>query len=109
MKIGLSVKAPLFLLFCVVSTTAALGQVGPGAAPLASTYVVPDHPMHASPTSLPQAQSLFQGSGLVTIAQGELPLWEVAPKHKEIPLGDAARQERKEHATAKKARVVWEN
>jgi hypothetical protein len=106
---GLSVKTTLFLLFCLVSTPGALGQAGLGGAPLASTYNVPDHPMHASPTSLATAQSLFQGSGLVTIAQGELPLWEVAPKHKEIPLGDAARQERKEHETAKKARVVWEN
>jgi hypothetical protein len=107
MKTGSSVKVTLFLLFCLVSTTGALGQAG--GVSMASTYVAPDHPMHASATPLATAQSLFQGSGLVTVAQGELPLWEVAPKHKEIPLGDAARQERKKHETAKKARVVWEN
>jgi len=56
-----------------------------------------------------QAQSLFVGSGLVTVAQGEMPLWEAVPERQEIPLGDAARRERKEHATAKKARKVWEN
>jgi hypothetical protein len=109
MKIDLSVKATLFFLFCLVCTTGALGQVGVGGAPMGPTYDVPDHPMHASSAPMAQTQSLFVGSGLLTIAQGELPLWEVAPKHKEIPLGDTARQERKEHETAKKARVVWEN
>jgi hypothetical protein len=107
MNMALSMKVTLFLVFCLVCVTGAFGQSA-GAAYMQSTYVAPDHPMHAAAEPMGQMQSLFAGSG-VTIAQGELPLWEVAPKHKEIPLGDTAREERKEHATAKKARVIWEN
>jgi hypothetical protein len=107
MNMALSMKITLFLVFCLVCVTGAFAQSG-SVAYMVSTYVAPEHPMHAAPAPLSQGQSLFTGSG-VTIAQGELPLWEVAPKTKEIPLGDRAREERKEHATAKKARVVWEN
>jgi hypothetical protein len=107
MIVAKSMKTTVLLVFCLVCVSGAFGQAA-GTAYMQSTYVAPDHPMHAAPEPMGQAQSLFAGSG-VTIAQGELPLWEVAPKHKETPLGDTARQERKEHATAKKARVVWEN
>jgi hypothetical protein len=106
MNMALSVKTTLFLVFCLVCVTGAFGQAG--VPTLAPSFIAPDHPLQASAAPMGQVQSLFVGSG-VTIAQGELPLWEVAPKRKEIPLGDAARQEKKEHANAKKARVVWEN
>ena len=43
------------------------------------------------------------------MAQGEMPLWEAVPERREIPLGDAARELKKEHANVKKARKVWEN
>jgi len=105
MKIALSVKMTLFLVFCLVCVTGAFGQAS---AYMGSTYVAPTHPMHAAPEPMGQVQSLFTGGG-VTMAQGELPLWEVVPEKKEVPLGDTARQEKKEHATVKKARVVWEN
>jgi len=107
MNTALSVKMTLFLVFCLVCVTGAFAQAG-ASAYLESTYAAPSHPMHAAPEPMGQAQSLFTG-GETTMAQGELPLWEVAPKKKEIPLGDTAREERKEHATVKKARVVWEN
>jgi hypothetical protein len=109
MRMTVSVRTALFLGFCLASATGALGQAGVGSAPMGDTYAPPDHAMHASPTPLAQAQSLFQGSGLVTVAQGEMPLWEAVPERQEIPLGDTARRERKEHATVKKARKVWEN
>jgi len=44
-----------------------------------------------------------------TSAKGERPLWEVAPEWHAIPLGDIARELKQEHATAKKAEIVWEN
>jgi len=109
LKTALSMKVTFFLLFCLLITTGALGQTGAGSAPLSSTYMVPDHSMHASSQPMAQVQSLFPSSSSIDIAQGELPLWEVAPEHQEIPLGDAARLQKKEHATVKKARVVWEN
>ncbi len=107
LKMGLSVT--VFLL-CLLMSTGALAQAGGlGAAPMGSTFTVPDHAMHASPQSVAQAQSLFPSASTVSVAEGELPLWEVAPEHHEMPLGDAARLQKKEHATDKKARVVWEN
>jgi len=108
MNMAVSVKMTLVLVFCLVCVTGAFGQAAGSSANMQPTYIAPSHPMHAAPEPMGQVQSLFTGSE-VTIAQGELPLWEVAPEHKEIPLGDSARKERKEHATAKKARVVWEN
>jgi len=42
------------------------------------------------------------------MAQGERPAWEVMGSAEEMPLGDAAREYRKEQATAEKARIVWE-
>lgn len=102
-------KMTVFLVFCLLMATAALGQTGGGSAPLSSMYVVPDHSMHASAQPMAQAQSLFSSSNSIDIADGEMPLWEVAPEHHELPLGDAARLQKKEHETVKKARVVWEN
>jgi len=56
-----------------------------------------------------QEQSLLQGSGSVYVAEGERPLWEVAPKEPPaVPLGDVARAYRKQHETAKKAQFVYQ-
>jgi hypothetical protein len=106
---AISMKMTFLLLLCLFLTAGALGQVAAGTAPMASTYNAPDHAMHAFPQSVAQGQSLFPSSGMVTIASGELPLWEVAPEHHDMPLGEAARLQKKEHATDKKASVVWEN
>ncbi|HXY08048.1 MAG TPA: hypothetical protein VEI52_09380 [Terriglobales bacterium] len=76
---------------------------------MGSSYAAPDHPMHAYSVPMAPTQSLFSGTGLVTVAQGEMPLWEAVPERQEVPLGDTARRERKEHANVKKARKVWEN
>ena len=110
MRITVSVKTALFLGFCLASATGAMGQyaASAGYAPMATTFTPVDHTMHASSMPLATAQSLFQGSG-DTVAQGEMPLWEAVPERREIPLGDAARELKKEHANVKKARKVWEN
>jgi hypothetical protein len=50
----------------------------------------------------------LQEVGGVTMAQGEMPVWEIFRPENETPLGDAARDYRKEHAAAQKARIVWE-
>jgi len=76
---------------------------------MSAMFAPSDHAMHASAAPMAQTQNLFAGSGLVTVAQGEMPLWEAVPERQEIPLGDTARRERKEHATVKKARKVYEN
>jgi hypothetical protein len=55
-----------------------------------------------------QEQNLLIGSGNAQ-AHGVRPLWEVYVSSQAMPLGDAARLLRKEHSSAKKADVVWEN
>jgi hypothetical protein len=99
-------KTTVFAL-CLLCATAALGQSA--GAPSLQSLQFASHPQSASPQPMAQEHSLLEGSGTVTIAHGELPLWEVAPKIHEVPLGDAARAQKKEHAKVKKAKVVWEN
>ncbi len=99
-------KTTLFAL-CFLCATAALGQSG--GAPLNSSVQFSSHSDHAGPAAMAQEQNLWGGSGSVVSAQGERPVGEVVPEKYEMPLGDAARIQRKEHATVKKAQVVWEN
>ena len=105
-------KTALFVAFCLCAT-AALAQVGGGSmgyASLSSTTQMMSHDQHASGHDMAPEQNLWSGTGGVYTAQGELPLWEVAPKHPpETPLGDVARAYRKEHETAKKAQFVYQN
>ena len=50
---------------------------------------------------------LISGNNLS--GHGVRPLWELMPVHHEVPLGDTARMLKQQHATAKKAEIVWEN
>jgi hypothetical protein len=100
-----AMKMALFL-FCVLCTTAALGQYSPV---LASTTQPAVHPMHAAQQPMGMEQSLL-GSGAITTAQGEMPLSEVPmPEPHIVPLGDVARMLKQEHASAKKAEKTWTN
>jgi len=99
-------KTTLFAL-CFLCATSALGQSG-GSAVLSNPLQFSSHSDHAGPATMAQEQNLW-GSGSVVSAQGERPVGEVVPEKYEMPLGDAARIQRKEHATVKKAQVVWEN
>lgn len=48
------------------------------------------------------------GGGTYSYAQGERPLWEFGPVSEPRPLGDIARELRKEKQSAKKAEIVFE-
>jgi hypothetical protein len=92
---------------CFLCATAALGQ---SFAPAAlSNDVQPfqmnSHPAHATQHPMAAEQSLLDSSSYV-YAQGERPLWELAPVTVAVPLGDVARMFRQEHLTAKKADFV---
>jgi hypothetical protein len=103
-------KTTLFLL-CLLFTAAAFGQSAAGGSALNAqpqVFQFASHAQHASRQPLGQAQNLLETSGF-TYARGERPLWEVAPVSVVTPLGDTARMLRTEHASAKKAAVVWEN
>src|SRR5271165_2789967 len=99
-----AMKATWFLL-CFLGATAALGQSFSVAA-LSSVEPQPlqmaSHPAHASQHPMETEQNLIGNSAYV-YAQGERPLWEVAPVTVSVPLGDVARALRQEHLTAKKA------
>jgi len=72
-----------------------------------SVWTAPDHSLRATRHSLAPEYDLRELGG-ITMAQGELPAWEVLSPAAETPLGDVARDYRIEHATARKARIVWE-
>lgn len=76
---------------------------------LSSSVQFSSHADHAGPAGMAQEQNLWGSSGSVTVARGEQPVGEVVPESYEMPLGDAARIQRKEHAVDKKSEVVWEN
>jgi len=104
-------KTALFLFALCFVATGAFGQNAIGAGAMSNQPQIvefPDHPQHASQRPLAHEESVLVPSGIVS-AQGERPLWEVAPTVKVVPLGDVARMFKKEHESAKKAEIVWEN
>ena len=103
----------VFFLFCVMCATAAFGQGVAGATVLSAEPVaiaIPSHPAHATQKDMLTEQSLL-GTSCYVSAHGERPLWEVAPKKVEVPLGDVARAYRKDKDTegTKKSANVVEN
>ncbi|MFZ3212850.1 MAG: hypothetical protein WA188_15210 [Terriglobales bacterium] len=94
---------PLLLLLGV----GAFGQIGGGSPQMESVWTPPDHALHAEPHAMSAEHDLREHSG-VSMARGELPAWEVLRPAEEIPLGDVARDYRREHASARRARIVWE-
>lgn len=103
-------KATLFALF-LLSASAAFGQTASGVSALSNeptVFRMTSHSERAAYSQLGHEQNLSESS-TITIAQGERPLWEVAPVHVEVPLGDIARALREEHAKVKKADFVREN
>ena len=107
-------KTAIFL-FCVVCTTGSFGQNVVGGSAAQSTISsqpqpiqMVSHPEHATLQPLAAEQNLL-GNSTYSYARGERPLWEVAPVKIVAPLGDTARNLRKEHAVAKKATKVFED
>jgi hypothetical protein len=98
----------IFLMVCLLSASAAFSQNYVGylnSEP--QVYHAPDHPAHASYAPIAQETSIV-GGGAVSIATGEKPASDF-PQKVAMPLGDAARELKKQHAQVKKARKVWEN
>jgi hypothetical protein len=71
-------------------------------------YEFRSHVEQAAPQAMGEERNLLISSGS-TQAHGVRPLWEVHVSSQTVPLGDTARLLRKEHSSAKKADVVWEN
>jgi hypothetical protein len=103
----------LILGMCVFCAAGAFGQVNMGtamSAPVAG-FQMPEHPQEASRLGMGVERDLLEVSQS-TSSKGEMPLWEameMMPARYVIPLGDSAREIRKEHALAPKAVIVWNN
>jgi hypothetical protein len=99
-----------FLMLLILSAATAFGQ---STASVLSNQPqilrMPDHPMQAEQHSMATEHSLVGGGqGTYTYAQGERPLWEFGPVSEPTPLGDVAREVRKQKLAAKKAEFVFE-
>jgi len=91
---------------CFLCATGAFAQVGAQSLSADPQILqLTSHPMHASQHPMGEEQSLLTSSGF-TSATGDRPLWEFASNRPEVPLGDIARNLKKEHLTAKKAEKV---
>jgi hypothetical protein len=102
-----AMKTTLFLL-CLLFSSAAFGQSYLPPSTLSPSLQMATHGQRASQQPMAQELDLREHSGF-TYAQGERPLWEVMPLPQLQPLGDIARELRKEHETVKKAAKVSEN
>jgi hypothetical protein len=105
-----TMKVTLVILF-IACASLAFGQTSYGGSALSAQPQViqfATHPQTATQQSLGAEQSLYVSSNF-SWAQGERPLWEVAPPTNVTPLGDIAREFRSEHAKARKSEKVWEN
>jgi hypothetical protein len=99
----------IFLIPILLLGTAAFGQYGSSvsSSAMTSTFSAPDHAWRATRHGLGIEYDLRESSG-ITMGQGELPAWEIPGLGYETPLGDAARDYRKEHASALRAHLMWE-
>lgn len=97
----------IFLMVCLLWTSTAFGQYYGYLNSQPQVYHAPDHPAHASYAAIAQETSVV-GGGNVSFAQGDRPASDF-PQKAAVPLGDAARELKKQHAQLKKARKVWEN
>jgi hypothetical protein len=101
-------KTSLLVLLCLFGS-AAFAQVGGGALSAEpQIFEITGHVQHADFRPMAVPGELRMTAPMVA-ARGERPLWEVAPHKQEIPLGDVARYLRKQHETAKKSEILWEN
>ncbi|HKW16946.1 MAG TPA: hypothetical protein VJO35_05510 [Terriglobales bacterium] len=94
--------------FCAGSAFGQSGLVGNVMSAQPQMFTMPEHPQHASQTGLAEEKSLLEQTQ-VTWGHGERPLWELMPPPAFVSLGAIARAYREQHATAKRASIVWKN
>ena len=105
-------KTALFalILLSLLSTASAFAQTAALLPSQPQILHMTDHPMHAEIMALATEHSLVGGGpSTYSWAQGERPVWEFGPvSDAPRPLGDIAREYRKEKQTSRKAEVVLE-
>ncbi|MFZ0733882.1 MAG: hypothetical protein WAM79_16285 [Candidatus Sulfotelmatobacter sp.] len=104
MKITLTI-----LIFLVLFSAAAFGQAGVAVSSQPQILEFAAHPEHAGPHAMADEQPIVGGgSNTYSYAQGEQPLWQFGPVSEAKPLGDVAREFRKQKLVAKKAEILFE-
>jgi hypothetical protein len=106
----MKIKATLVALgfFCLLCAGSALAQNAPVLSNTPQPLQMSDHAQHADEHSMRLETSLLGSGSHYTYAQGEVPLAELGSPIYHTPLGDIARDLRKEHSTAPKAVKVLE-
>src|ERR1700685_4171654 len=101
----MKIKATLVVLgfFCLLCAGSALGQNAPVLPNTPQPLQMSDHAAHADEHSMRSETSLFGNNSHYAYAQGEVPLAELGSPIYHTPLGDIARDFRKEHSVAPKA------
>lgn len=96
------------LVLLILAGTAAFGQSAGVLSNVPQVISMPEHPMHADVTPM-ASEHFLVGGGTYTVAHGERPLWEFGPVSEPArPLGDVARDVRKEKESARKAEITLE-
>jgi 3-polyprenyl-4-hydroxybenzoate decarboxylase len=93
---------------CLFAAVASAQVAGGSISSESHMLVIPGHPRQATQMAMATPHNLMERSGSFSL-KGERPLWELMPEPTVVPLGDSARALRKDHAAAKKAKVVWTN
>lgn len=100
-------KTTIFALCFLCATAVAFGQNGAVLSNQVQPFEMPDHPQHASQHAMAAEVNLY-GDSPYSYAKGEVPLSELASPIYETPLGDIAREYKKEHSLQPKAAKVFE-
>jgi hypothetical protein len=104
---GVAMKQILFV-FVLLSANAAFGQyIVNHIDNQPQPFQAPDHPAHASYSQMAVERPIVGGGGF-SFGQGDRPASDF-PQMAAVPLGDTARELRKQHTKVKKAHIVWEN
>jgi hypothetical protein len=96
------------LVIVILAGTTAFGQSAGVLSSVPQVISMPEHPMHADVTPM-ASEHFLVGGGTYTVAHGERPLWEFGPVSEPArPLGDVAREVRKEKESARRAEITLE-
>lgn len=99
----------LFVVMVGAAVAASAQNIGPSiSSSRPQMLTLSDNPQHASQVDLAPEHDLLEHGGSHS-AHGERPLWEFMPEPVVTPLGDIAREYRKEHEAAQKAVLIWVN
>lgn len=101
-------RTTIFALCFLCATGAAYGQSASVLSNNPQPLQMAGHAEHAAQHAMAQETSLIGGSAY-SYAKGEVPLAELGSPIYYTPLGDLAREAKKEHASDPKAVKVFEN